>query len=114
MFSAKTTVSHTAYAGRRIRAGIRSGAVWATIIAKHTIVSTPESPRRSASIQTPNVVTNCTMIAVGTWRTRSVTRKVTQPSAGPTTTLPATASRKVGATAPAEKPLGATASTARR
>ena len=33
---------------------------------------------------------------------------------GPTTTLPATASRKVGATAAMEKPLAATAPTARR
>ena len=33
MFSANTTVSHTAYVGMRIRAGMRSGAVCATVIA---------------------------------------------------------------------------------
>ena len=33
MFSANTTVSHTAYDGMRIRAGIRSGAVRATVMA---------------------------------------------------------------------------------
>ena len=39
------------------------------------------------------------MMAVGTCCTRSISRKVSHPSAGPTTTLPATARRKVGATA---------------
>lgn len=57
-FSRKTTVSHTAYDGIRIRAGVRAGAVRATKMAKHTMVSTPDRPIRSARIQTPNVVTN--------------------------------------------------------
>ena len=103
-FSMKTTVSHTAYDGMRSRAGMRSGAVRATAMAKHTMVSTPERPIRSASIQTPNVVTNWRMMAVGTSCTRSVQRSVSHASAGPATTLPATANRKAGATAPKEKP----------
>ena len=57
-FSTKTTVSHTAYDGMRIRAGMRSGAVRAAVMAKHTMVSTPDRPIRSARIQTPNVLTN--------------------------------------------------------
>ena len=57
-FSRKTTVSHTAYDGMRMRAGTRSGAVRAVVMAKHTIVSTPDSPMRSARIQTPNVPMN--------------------------------------------------------
>ena len=68
----------------------------------------------SASIQTPNVLTNWRMMAVGTCCTRSISRRMSQPSAGPTTRLPATASRKVGATAAMEKPLAATAPTASR
>ena len=78
------------------------------------MVSTPDRPIRSANIQTPNVLTNCRMIAVGTSCTRPVHRSVSQPSAGPTTTLPTTANKKVGATAPIENPSAATAPTARR
>ena len=45
---------------------------------------------------------------------QSITRNVTHPSAGPTITLPATASRNVGATAAKENPPAATAPTASR
>src|SRR4030095_9817037 len=113
-FTRNTTVSHTAYDGMRIRAGTRSGAVRATVIAKQTIVSTPGTPLRSARIQTPNVMANCTMMAVGTSLTWSVNCNRNNPSAGPTTTLPATANRNVGATAPTEKLFAVTAPTARR
>src|SRR5262245_58173729 len=113
-FNRKTTVSHTAYEGTRIRAGVRAGAVRATVTAKHTIVSPPERPIASARIQTPNVVTNCRITAVGTSRIRAVHLRVSHPSAGPTTRLPATANRNVGATDPIEKLLAATAPTARR
>jgi len=98
----------------RERAGICSGARRATVIAYDTMVSTADSPMFSARIQTPNVVTNCRMIALGMCSIRSVRRSVTQPSTGPTTTLPATASRKVGATADSEKPPAATAPIASR
>src|SRR4029434_7797707 len=54
------------------------------------------------------------MMAVGTCRTLSVTRKTSQPSAGPAITLPTTANRKVGATAATEKLFAATAPTASR
>ena len=54
-----------------MRAGVRSGAVRADITAKHTIVSTADSPICSARIHTPNVATNWRMIAVGTCCTRS-------------------------------------------
>ena len=69
---------------------------------------------RSAKIQTPKVLTNWRMIAVGTSWTCSIARMKSQPSAGPTTRLPATATRKAGATSPIEKPWAATAPTARR
>jgi len=78
------------------------------------MVRTPDRPMRSARIQTPNVVTNCRMIAVGTSSTRSKTRRKIQPSAGPTTRLPATATMKVGATEAKEKLPAAAAPTARR
>ena len=47
------------------------------------MVSTPDRPSCSASSHTPKVLTNCRMIAVGTCCTRSSTRCVSQPSAGP-------------------------------
>ena len=53
----------------RSRAGVSSGARRATAMAKQTIVSTPERPMRSARIQTPNVLMNCRMMALGTSRT---------------------------------------------
>ena len=46
------------------------------------------------------------MMEVGTCCTRSIKRTKSQPSAGPATRLPATASMKVGATAPIGEPLG--------
>ena len=69
---------------------------------------------RSARIHTLNVVRNCRMIAVGVSCTRDVACSISQPSAGPTARLPATASAKVGATVCSEKLLAATAPTARR
>ena len=56
--STKTTVSHTAYDGMRMRAGVTSDAGRATAKAKHTMVNTPERPIRSAIIQTLNVLMN--------------------------------------------------------
>ena len=53
----------------------------------------------SASSHTVKVLTNCRMIAVGMCCTRSSRRCMSQPSAGPATMLPSTASRKAGATA---------------
>src|SRR5437867_8756153 len=110
----KTTVSHTAYEGTRIRAGVRSGARRETAIAKHTIVRTPERPTRSATIQTPNVVMNWKMIAVGTSVILFVRARTSRASTGPATRLPATASRNAGATARIENALAATAPTASR
>jgi hypothetical protein len=54
------------------------------------------------------------MMTVGTCWTRSIIHNVSHPSAGPTTMLPATASRKAGATAANEKLLATAAPTARR
>ena len=45
------------------------------------------------------------MMAVGTWRTRSINCRKSHASTGPATTLPATANRNVGATALIEKLL---------
>jgi hypothetical protein len=68
----------------------------------------------SANSHTPNVVTNCRMIEVGMCCTRSISRMTSHPSARPAITLRATANKKVGASAPNEKPLPATAPTATR
>ena len=46
------------------------------------------------------------MMAVGTCCKRSVNRRESRPSAGPATTLPATASKNVGATAAIRKAVG--------
>ncbi len=54
------------------------------------------------------------MIAVGMCLTTAINRMMIHASNGPATTLPATASRNVGATAPIENPLAATAPIARR
>lgn len=68
----------------------------------------------SANIHTPNVLTNCRMMAEGTSRTPSSTRRNSHPSTGPTIRLPATASRNAGATDPNEKLFAAAAPTASR
>src|SRR5690349_7538572 len=96
-FRRKTAVSQTAYDGMRIRAGVLAGARRATAIAKHTIVRTGETPSRSERIQTPKVVQNWTMTAVGTSRMLRVTRRVSQASARPTAALPATITSSDGA-----------------
>jgi hypothetical protein len=71
----------TAYVGTRILAGTRSG-VRAAVIAKDTVVSTADKPASSASIHTPNALTNCRMIALGTWCTRSSSRTMIQAAGG--------------------------------
>ena len=112
--STKTADSQTAYDGTRIRAGVSSGARRATAIAKLTIVRTLERPSRSARIQTPNVVMNWTMTAVGTSLMFCVSHRRGQDSAIPATMLPTTTSRSVGATFPTENAFTATAPTASR
>ena len=114
MFSANTTVAHTALVGMRMRADMRAGAVRASVIAKQTVVSTPDRPICSATSHTLIVPTNVRMIAVGMCCTRSITRCISQPRVGPAIKLPSTASRNVGATACTEKLPAATAATARR
>jgi hypothetical protein len=94
MLSAKITVAHTALVGMRMRAEMRAGASAGSVMAKHTVVSTPDRPACSASSHTVKVPTNCRMIAVGMCCTRSIRRCMSQPSAGPATRLPSTASRK--------------------
>ena len=72
--STNTTVSHTAYDGRRRLAGVRSGAMRAAVIAKVTTVTMAESPSSSARIHTPKAPTNCMMMALGMSVTRSTMR----------------------------------------
>ena len=83
-------------------------------MAKHTIVSTPERPTRSATIQTPNALMNWTMIAVGTSSILRVAARRSLPIRGPATTLPATASRNAGATLRMENAPATIAPTASR
>jgi hypothetical protein len=49
-FNRKTTVSHTAYDGIRIRAGVRSGAVRATVMATHSDADIDEAKMMSPDI----------------------------------------------------------------
>ncbi len=67
-FSTKTTVSHTAKIGMRMRAGIWPPVRRATVIAYATSVRMPDSPMASAAIHTPKVSANCTISEVGTSR----------------------------------------------
>ena len=83
-------------------------------MAKLTIVRTLERPSRSARIQTPNVLMNWRMTAVGTSRTSFVSHNMSHASAGPTTMLPTTTNRSVGARLPIENAFIATAPTASR
>ena len=67
-FSTKTTVSHTAKIGTRMRAGICGPPRRAIVIANATSVRMPERPIASAAIHTPKVQANWTISEIGTSR----------------------------------------------
>ena len=73
-FRMKTTVSHTAKIGMRMRAGNCAPPRRAIVIANATSVRMPESPIASAAIHTPKVVANCTISEIGTSRSLIVSR----------------------------------------
>ena len=112
--STKTAVSHTAYDGMRMRAGVTSDAGRATASAKQTIVNTPERPivrdnpdaERADELNDDRGghVAGCVL---------SPESAATRPR-GPATTLPTTATRNVGGDARIEKVLAASAPMARR
>ena len=96
-FRTKTTVSHTAKIGTRMRAGISGPPCRAIVIANATSVRMPERPSASAAIQTPKAVANWTITVIGTscsWRLRAPSRN---PQAMPAARLPKTVSRNTGA-----------------
>ena len=97
----------------RIRAGMLSGAVRATVIAYTTIVRMPERWSRSAMIQTPKVPTNCTITAVAT-SSILVIHTVARARTRPSTTLPTVTTSSIGRTPQPEMAPAAVALTASR
>ena len=96
-FSTKTTVSHTAKIGTRMRAGNCGPPRRAIVIAKAISVRMPDSPIASAAIQTPRVQANWTITEIGTSSRPLVNDHSAYAQAMPATRLPKTVSRNTGA-----------------
>jgi hypothetical protein len=113
MLRAKITVAHTALVGMRMRAGMRAGA---SARQRHGEADGGQHARQADVLRhQPHGEGAHELQDDGR---RDVLhaleqRCISQPSAGPATRLPSTASRKAGATACTEKPPAATAPTAR-